>query len=609
MSSASGRGKWLVLAAALLGWMFDGAEMGLFSLVGRAAVKDLLERQRAADFAGESPPASDSPAAPANANAPAAPATGPEENAMSLPATGAPLAALTAVPDSEIALWFRVVIALFLIGAAAGGVVFGWLGDKLGRVRAMSLSVLTYAVFTGLCGVVDTPWQIGLLRFVAALGMGGEWALGVALVMEVWPNRSRAFMAGLIGAAANVGYLLVGGMQLGLSAILDNLQELLVDLPFVDEDGAAKLVSNGGWRILMMLGAAPALLTFLIRMFVPESERWQEEKGKGSTAQWATRDLLAVAVGLIGPFATIYFWTVGDTFISPEILQSGGWPEWLANLSPSVHMEHTWLVRSVAAIAGLVVAAVGFTFPVLRYCRRQAARSEFPQPMSRGVIPRMLLAACLSGVALLGTWGSVQHGPSWADKLAGDQLAAAQAELEQPLTPNEIKAAQTVAKAHTQIWLAAGAIVGTLFGAWLGDRIGRRATYCWLCGASLVSCFWFFLFHNRYDDWFLAAAFLAGACTASFYGWLPLYLPELFRTNVRATGQGFGFNFGRILAAVGSLQVTALSVPEYTLQLPNATIDLRGATPISCVTLSLVYLVGFAIIWFAPETRGKPLPD
>ena len=66
-------------------------------------------------------------------------------------------------------------------------------------------------------------WQLGALRFIAALGMGGEWSLGVALVMEIWPNRSRAFMAGLIGAAANAGYLLVGAVGLVLNTTLASL--------------------------------------------------------------------------------------------------------------------------------------------------------------------------------------------------------------------------------------------------------------------------------------------------------------------------------------------------------------------------------------------------
>jgi MFS transporter, SHS family, sialic acid transporter len=149
----------MALAAALLGWMFDGAEMGIFSMVGRQAVKDLLS-----------------------------------EHLATLPVDG---------QERIIGLWFGIIIASFLVGAATGGVLFGWLGDRIGRVRAMTLSVLTYALFTGACGLVGEAWQVGVLRFIASLGMGGEWSLGVALVMEVWPNRSRAFMAGLIGAAAN----------------------------------------------------------------------------------------------------------------------------------------------------------------------------------------------------------------------------------------------------------------------------------------------------------------------------------------------------------------------------------------------------------------------
>src|SRR5262245_26799516 len=165
---SSGAGKWMALAAALLGWMFDGAEMGIFSMIGRQAVRDLLHT----------------------------------------------------TDESVVGLWFSIITAGFLVGAATGGVLFGWLGDRIGRVRAMALSVLTYALFTGLCGLVGQAWQVGILRFIASLGMGGEWSLGVALVMEVWPNKSRAFMAGLIGAAANVGYLLVGFVGLALLQLI-----------------------------------------------------------------------------------------------------------------------------------------------------------------------------------------------------------------------------------------------------------------------------------------------------------------------------------------------------------------------------------------------------
>src|SRR5262249_15525854 len=159
------------------------------------------------------------------------------------------------------------------------------------------LSVFTYAVFTGLGGLATDAVQLGVLRFVAALGMGGEWSLGVALVMEVWPNRSRAFMAGLIGAAANVGFLLVGLVSLVLLEMLGGIRTWLTGVGMAS-DRVQWLADERyqGWRLMMLLGTTPALLTFFIRLFVPESERWKEEYGRGATQGWATRDLLGVVV-------------------------------------------------------------------------------------------------------------------------------------------------------------------------------------------------------------------------------------------------------------------------------------------------------------------------
>jgi MFS family permease len=504
----AGRGKWLALTAALLGWLFDGAEMGVFSMVGRPAIKDLLGT----------------------------------------------------ADEATIGLWFGVVTAGFLVGAATGGVLFGWLGDRVGRVRAMTLSVLTYSLFTGLCGVAGHAWQVGALRFVAALGMGGEWSLGVALVMEVWPNRSRAFMAGLIGAAGNVGYMLVGFVGLGLAAILGGARGWLTSAG-LSADTADWFVRNQGWRLMMMVGTLPALLTFLIRLFVPESEKWREEKGRGHTSGWATRDLLGVAVGAAGPALMIYLWAWDE-------------PRWL----------HTLPVRLAGSVLGLGVAAAGYTYPLMRYLQRQApAKGEHAWGPT---LRRMLLAACLSGVALLGTWCSVQWAPSWADKLAG----------------------QAGAKEYTQIALAIGAVIGTLLAALMGDWLGRRPAYALLCVLSLASVVLLFQANTGYGWGLLASAVFAGGATASFYGWLPLYLPELFPTRVRATGQGFGFNFGRILAAVGALQTGNL-MGLFQKDVTVGGLTLTHGYPLACTAMSLIYLVGVAIIWLAPETRGQPLPE
>jgi MFS family permease len=490
-------GKWMALLAALLGWMFDGLEMGLFPLVQRPALYDLLGGDRERDA------------------------------------------------------WIGIITSFFLIGAATGGVLFGWLGDRFGRVRAMMLSVLTYALCSGLCAFARTPWEIGVLRFVAALGMGGEWALGVALINELWPGRSRAFLAGLVGAAGNVGYLLIALIGLGVLQQVESMRGLFLGtgLPKIWVDA---LFDNGGWRFMMMVGALPALLTFFIRFFVPESTRWQREHKKGSTSHWLPRDLVGVLLGAIGACALIALW--------------------------APHGELHLGLRIFASVLCLIVIASGYTYPVIRFLQRLHARDS-SQPRWRPTLRLMLLAACLSGVALLGTWGSTQQAPTFAADIAE-------------------KAGQTLpAKEYTQIVAAIGAIIGTVLAALMGDWLGRRLTYCLMCVGSLAIIPTFFLTAQALDLRMLVLAGLLGGITAAFYGWLPLYLPELFRTSVRATGQGFGFNFGRVLAAIG------------VLQMGNLKELFGGSLPTVCSLLSVVYLAGLVFIWFVPETRGKPLPE
>ncbi len=186
----------------------------------------------------------------------------------------------------------------------------------------------------------------------------------------------------------------------------------------------------------------------------------------------------------------------------------------------------------------------------------------------------------------MATWGSAQWAPTWADK-----LTASNPELG--------------AKYYTQMLTAFGAIIGTIVAAMMGDWFGRRMTYTMLCLTAMGSLLLFYQGNTEYGSFFLFTAFLSGGCTASFYGWLPLYLPELFHTNVRATGQGFGFNFGRILAAVGALQTGNLFAKEVHI----GSWTLEGGYPFACSAMSLIYLVGVVLIWFAPETRGQPLPD
>ncbi len=506
-------GQYMALVAALLGWLFDGFEIGLFPMTGKPALKELLGNAVAG--VGNALTADQAKAIAADAEA-----------------------------------WFGVIIAVFLVGAATGGVLFGWLGDRIGRVRAMSLSILAYAVFTGLCGLAEQPWHIAVLRFMASLGMGGEWSLGVALVNEIWPGKSRAFIAGLIGAAANVGFALVGFMGLWLSSVVGTLRSIFETIGLSPEFSAS-LFANDGWRFLMMSGALPALLVFFVRVFVPESHKWEEGKEKGTTSFWSNSDLLGVIIGCMGAVLIIYVWT-------PDVKNTP--------------------LRIIATPVGFVVALLGYLFPVRQFLKRASVGNSISVDQSKSIMRSMLFGAALAGVALLGTWGSVQRVPAWASKL-GEASNVANA------------------AAWTQIWSSAGAIVGTIAAALVADYLGRRPTYALICVLSMLSCLGTFLLNDAYTPKFEFFVFLMGGATAAMYGFFPLYFPELFPTSVRATGQGFCFNFGRVIAAAGGLQVATL-------------IDLLGGSlPKACSIMSTIYLVGVVIIWLGPETKGKPLPE
>ncbi len=498
VSAPTQRQRVLTLIAAILGWMFDGFEMGLFPLIGQPALTDLL---------------------------------GPDS------------------PPGDAAKWFGAIIAVFLVGAASGGVLFGWLGDKIGRVRAMSISIFTYAIFTGLCGFATEAWHIAGLRFIASLGMGGEWSLGVALVNEIWPGKSRALTAGLIGAAANVGYLLVAVLSMVMLSFIGSAESLLLGLG-VSAEMTAKLLSNSAWRLLMISGSIPALLIFFIRIFVPESSKWEAERDRGATSHWANVDLFGVLIGSVAALAIVWAW-------SPAGVGA--------------------LAAMAVTIVGLIIALFGYLYPARRYVARAELAGSLRQGQGRVIVRMMLFGAGLAAVALLGTWGSTQWAPRWVVQLEPDPAKHA--------------------TEWTLFWLSMGAIVGTMAAALAAGRFGRRITYAVLCVLSIGAALLLYQTNTSYNSYFLFCTFVAGAMTASFYGFFPLYLPELFPTAVRATGQGFAFNFGRIVAAIGGLQTANLM----------KVFDNSFAKAASL--MAAIYVVGLFLVWFGPETKGRELPE
>ena len=151
--------------------------------------------------------------------------------------------------------------ASFLVGWALGGGIFGRIGDRFGRSRALMLTILTYAIFTGLSFFAHAWWHLMIFRFLAALGIGGEWAVGASILSETWPTQWRPWIAAVLQTGVNLGNL--------AAAVASMI--LLTWLKLPD-------------RVIFLVGILPALLVLWIRHSVPEPEEWKAAK-KNAAAQ------------------------------------------------------------------------------------------------------------------------------------------------------------------------------------------------------------------------------------------------------------------------------------------------------------------------------------
>jgi predicted MFS family arabinose efflux permease len=206
--------QWKSGIAAWLGWLFDGLDLHLYTLVATPFVAELLAVSQA---------------------------------------------------DPSVGRYGSWIQAAFLVGWAVGGGFFGRIGDRLGRARALVLTILTYALFTGLSVFAQTWWHLLICRFLAALGIGGEWAVGAALLSETWPRHWRPWIAAVLQCAVNLGILLA--MVAGL---------LMRDLPS---------------RYVFLVGILPALVVVWIRRSVPETEEWHAAKLRAKHAEPGILDL------------------------------------------------------------------------------------------------------------------------------------------------------------------------------------------------------------------------------------------------------------------------------------------------------------------------------
>ncbi len=180
--------------------------------------------------------------------------------------------------------------AAFLLGGAAGGLIFGVLGDRYGRVRTMAATILVYSIFSALTAFARAAWHVHVLRFLVALGTGGEWAIAAALVVETFPAHARTAASGLFHTSSVIG--------VGLASVTGMI--------FVRPDS---------WRWGFLLGVVPALLVLWIRVSLREPERWVATRHEDASSSrpryadlaellgrppWRGRALLGLGLATVG---------------------------------------------------------------------------------------------------------------------------------------------------------------------------------------------------------------------------------------------------------------------------------------------------------------------
>jgi MFS family permease len=233
-------------------------------------------------------------------------------------------------------------IVLALVASAIGGIAFGRIADRLGRVRAMTISILLYSLATAGMATAQSLGQLIAWRVLVGLGMGGEWSCGSVLVAETWPAQHRAKAMGIMQSGWAIGALFAAGLS-------------------------ALVLERYGWRVLFLIGAAPAVVAFIIRRTVEEPELWRERDRTPSrwseifSAQYRRRTLLAT---LVASSVLVAYWGVTSwlpAFLASPIAEGG------AGLT--VTKSATWLI---ALQLGAFFGYISFGWIADRIGRRPA---------------------------------------------------------------------------------------------------------------------------------------------------------------------------------------------------------------------------------------------
>lgn len=401
--------------------------------------------------------------------------------------------------------------AIFVAGWATGGLIFGSVGDRIGRAKTLTITVLLYSLFTGLSALAAGWIDFAVYRFITGLGVGGVFGLAVALIADTLPDQARPGALGMLQALSAAGNISAG--------LVSMLMASLIKSNTINVENA--------WRYAFLIGSVPAFLCVFIQLRLHEPEKWvkAKEAGKLSGAKFGSY------LELLGP---------------------GRWRK--------------------PAILGMLLSITG----------------------------------------VIGLWGIGFFSPELVGDVITTSLKA------RGVSDTDIKSQLAFYRGLNGIIQNLGAFFGMLGFAYLAQWTGRRPAFVVAFIGALLSTVMFFKMFNSMDMMWMS--FVMGFFQLALFAGFAIYLPELFPTRLRSTGTSFCYNVGRFVAATGPFTLGALQkwlADRAVALLPEAdkanavaqAAAKLGAFREACIWMSLIFVVGIVVVFFIPETKGKPLPE
>jgi MFS family permease len=536
---------WLVLILAACGWLFDCMGQRIFVLAREPALRELL---------------------------------------------GA------TASDGDVKYWGGMATMVLMIGWATGGILFGMMSDKYGRVKAMVATLVAYTVFAGLSGLARNNMEFLIYRFLCGMGVGGMFGSATTLLAESVTPRFRTVALGVMQSLSACGNILASGVSMSIVLGKENFWG-----------------HWSGWQVLFFVGVLPIVLVVPIIAILKEPEPWKKAKAEAAKGggrkvgrisdlfrdpRWRKSTIIGICFGVAG---MVGLW--GIAFFSPELITTA-----FRNrpLQAKEIIQPAQICLAIKASANLAATQIRKQLsPQVQGLVDQIEAGKDVPAATQGALLTDLNRLILEGNLYdAGAFQSVSLTKRTSNLV---QLVQAKGEkqdiiflnrqlLEQvfPGTITELQRTIDKCKSRGTLLQDVGAMLGMLAFTWVASRFNRRTAFFASFAFCLVAVA--FVFHSLKTEtdvyWMLP---IMGFGTLSCFAGYSIYFPEIFPTRLRGTGVGFCYNTVRYLAAPFPMLLGWLSTM----------MPFRKVAMVMC----LIYLVGIVALIWAPETKGKPLPE